>query len=110
MFKALVLDSKRKFDEIEKSKVGKQTDENNQLEETNLSIRKPTETTSNTKIANAKPNNQKRIKPDRLTILNGVVFVLSGFVNPERSEIRDLGLKLGARYRPEWDDDCTHLM
>jgi DNA-repair protein XRCC1 len=43
-------------------------------------------------------------------ILKGVIFALSGFVNPERSELRDKGLKLGAKYRPDWTDDCTHLM
>lgn len=42
--------------------------------------------------------------------LTGVVFALSGFQNPLRSEIRDTGLKLGAKYRPDWTDDCTHLV
>ncbi|RMZ93847.1 DNA repair XRCC1, partial [Brachionus plicatilis] len=43
-------------------------------------------------------------------ILKGVIFALSGFQNPLRSEIRDTGIKLGAKYRPDWTDDCTHLV
>lgn len=44
------------------------------------------------------------------SILRGVIFALSGFENPLRSEIRDKGMKLGAKYRPDWTDDCTHLV
>ena len=43
-------------------------------------------------------------------VLDGVIFALSGFQNPLRSQIRDQGLKLGAKYRPDWTDDCTHLV
>ena len=43
-------------------------------------------------------------------IMSGVVFALSGFVNPKRSDIRDKALKMGAKYRPDWDQTCTHLM
>jgi hypothetical protein len=43
-------------------------------------------------------------------VLNGVIFALSGFQNPLRSQIRDQGIKLGAKYRPDWTDECTHLV
>lgn len=43
-------------------------------------------------------------------ILKGVVVVLSGFQNPFRSELRDKALELGAKYRPDWTPDSTHLM
>ncbi|XP_047646411.1 DNA repair protein XRCC1 isoform X6 [Phacochoerus africanus] len=43
-------------------------------------------------------------------ILQGVVVVLSGFQNPFRSELRDKALELGAKYRPDWTPDCTHLI
>jgi hypothetical protein len=43
-------------------------------------------------------------------LMNGVVFVLSGFQNPERSELRDAALEMGATYRPDWGKGCTHLM
>lgn len=55
----------------------------------------------------AKP--KKRFN-ERSHTLKGVVFALSGYVNPLRSEIRDKGLKMGAKYRPDWTDECTHLM
>ncbi|XP_042629263.1 DNA repair protein XRCC1-like [Cyprinus carpio] len=43
-------------------------------------------------------------------ILEGVVFVLSGFQNPFRGELRDKALAMGARYRPDWTPDSTHLI
>ncbi|XP_006871424.1 PREDICTED: DNA repair protein XRCC1 [Chrysochloris asiatica] len=43
-------------------------------------------------------------------ILQGVVVVLSGFQNPFRSELRDKALELGAKYRPDWAPDSTHLI
>uniref|UniRef100_UPI00398F32E4 DNA repair protein XRCC1-like n=1 Tax=Pristiophorus japonicus TaxID=55135 RepID=UPI00398F32E4 len=43
-------------------------------------------------------------------LLEGTVFVLSGFQNPFRSELRDKALEMGAKYRSDWSADCTHLM
>ncbi|KAM9431813.1 DNA repair protein XRCC1 isoform 1-T4 [Clarias gariepinus] len=43
-------------------------------------------------------------------IMEGVVFVLSGFQNPFRGELRDKALAMGARYRPDWTSDATHLI
>ncbi|XP_008300233.1 DNA repair protein XRCC1 [Stegastes partitus] len=43
-------------------------------------------------------------------ILEGVVFVLSGFQNPFRGEIREKALEMGAKYRPDWTPDSTHLI
>jgi len=59
-----------------------------------------------------KSETKKESKPtvDKKQILKGVIFALSGFQNPERSNIRDKGLRLGAKYRPDWADDCTHLI
>jgi hypothetical protein len=57
--------------------------------------------------------------------LKGVQFVLSGFVNPERAELREKvrcgwssawhlnalqAVKLGAVYHPNWEPGCTHLI
>jgi len=44
------------------------------------------------------------------TLMKKVVFVLSGFENPERSNLRDQALEMGALYRPDWSKGCTHLM
>lgn len=43
-------------------------------------------------------------------LMDGVVFVLSGFQNPFRGELREKALEIGAKYRPDWTPDSTHLM
>lgn len=43
-------------------------------------------------------------------LLQGTVFVLSGFQNPFRSELRDKALEMGGKYRPDWTPDSTHLI
>lgn len=43
-------------------------------------------------------------------MLEGVVFVLSGFQNPFRAELREKALDMGAKYRPDWTPDATHLI
>jgi len=40
----------------------------------------------------------------------GVVFVLSGFVNPERSTLRSQALTMGATYQPDWNAGSTLLI
>eukprot|EP00250_Pteridium_aquilinum_P034648 c7879_g1_i1 orf=125-2368(-) len=42
--------------------------------------------------------------------LDGVVFAISGLVNPERADIRDKALQMGGQYRPDWSSDCTLLI
>ncbi|XP_024917495.1 DNA repair protein XRCC1 isoform X3 [Cynoglossus semilaevis] len=43
-------------------------------------------------------------------IMEGVVFVLSGFQNPFRGELREKALNMGAKYQPDWTSDSTHLI
>ncbi|OIW03836.1 hypothetical protein TanjilG_30112 [Lupinus angustifolius] len=43
-------------------------------------------------------------------LLEGVVFVLSGFVNPERGMLRSHALEMGAKYQSDWNSDCTLLV
>lgn len=43
-------------------------------------------------------------------LLDGVVFVLSGFVNPERGILRSQALEMGAEYQPDWNSNCTLLV
>ncbi|XP_015192058.2 DNA repair protein XRCC1 [Lepisosteus oculatus] len=43
-------------------------------------------------------------------LLEDTVFVLSGFQNPFRAELRDKALAMGAKYRPDWTPDSTHLI
>lgn len=43
-------------------------------------------------------------------LMEGVVFVLSGFVNPERSTLRAQAVEMGAEYQPDWTSGCTLLI
>merc|ERR1719309_608564 len=43
-------------------------------------------------------------------LLDGVVFTISGLQNPLRGEIRGKGLEMGAKYKGDWDKECTHLI
>lgn len=48
--------------------------------------------------------------PDFSELLEGVVLVLSGFINPERGILRSQALEMGAEYRADWTSDCTLLI
>lgn len=43
-------------------------------------------------------------------VMQRVVFVLSGFQYPQRGQLRDKAVEMGARYQGEWNRQCTHLM
>ncbi|XP_021736802.1 DNA-repair protein XRCC1-like [Chenopodium quinoa] len=43
-------------------------------------------------------------------LLEGVVFALSGFVNPERGILRSQALEMGAEYQQDWNSKCTLLV
>ncbi|GAU87896.1 hypothetical protein RvY_00684 [Ramazzottius varieornatus] len=47
---------------------------------------------------------------NRKDIMKGCVIALSGFANPLRGELRENAIEMGAKYRPNWTDDCTHLI
>lgn len=55
-----------------------------------------------------KSKNEQQVPFKR--IMEGVVFVLSGFQNPFRGELREKALEMGAKYRPDWTPDSTHLI
>lgn len=59
--------------------------------------------------ANAAPAKNITYKPFH-QLLSGVTFVFSGYVNPERGNLRQKALDMGAKYKPDWDRSCTHLM
>ncbi|KAG4924303.1 hypothetical protein JHK82_050176 [Glycine max] len=42
--------------------------------------------------------------------IEGVVFVLSGFVNPERGMLRPRAMEMGAEYKLDWNSNCTLLV
>lgn len=43
-------------------------------------------------------------------LMEGVVFILSGFVNPERGTLRSQALEMGAKYQPDWNSESTLLI
>lgn len=43
-------------------------------------------------------------------LLNDVVFAMSGYENPYRSNVRSKALEMGATYKHNWDRSCTHLL
>lgn len=43
-------------------------------------------------------------------LLNSVIFAMSGYENPYRSRLRSKALEMGAIYKNNWDQSCTHLM
>ncbi|CAL4069481.1 unnamed protein product, partial [Meganyctiphanes norvegica] len=44
------------------------------------------------------------------SLMKNVVFVMSGYQNPRRSQLRDKLMEMGAKYKPDWDNTCTHLI
>ncbi|KAJ8773441.1 hypothetical protein K2173_004271 [Erythroxylum novogranatense] len=54
--------------------------------------------------------NNSSSTPHFSKLLEGVVIVLSGLVNPDRATIRSQALEMGAQYRPDWGSDCTLLV
>ncbi|XP_055716733.1 DNA repair protein XRCC1 [Phlebotomus papatasi] len=43
-------------------------------------------------------------------LLSGVIYTISGIQNPERGNLRQKATEMGARYKPDWDSSCTHLI
>ncbi|KAJ1489091.1 BRCT domain-containing protein [Baffinella frigidus] len=46
---------------------------------------------------------------DHSSILSGVIFALSGYLNPLRTELREAAMSMGAKYSADWSSRCTHL-
>ena len=65
---------------------------------------------SKTPVSKSKISTPGTPKRDVSEVLSEVVFVLSGFQNPLRSDIREIGLSMGAQYRPDWCSEATHLI
>nr|XP_029734884.1 LOW QUALITY PROTEIN: DNA repair protein XRCC1 [Aedes albopictus] len=43
-------------------------------------------------------------------LLENVVLVISGIQNPDRANLRNQALAMGAKYKSDWDSSCTHLI
>jgi len=51
-----------------------------------------------------------KIQKPFIRLLEDVVLVISGIQNPDRASLRTIALSMGAKYKPDWDSTCTHLM
>ncbi|KAG2383699.1 hypothetical protein C9374_004370 [Naegleria lovaniensis] len=59
---------------------------------------------------NATPVEKDGDVVDKNKVLEGVVIVISGIANPERTTLRETALKMGAQYRPQFTSDTTHVI
>ncbi|XP_034696862.1 DNA-repair protein XRCC1 [Vitis riparia] len=71
---------------------------------------KPEQAKGNGGKSNNRPGASNLSTSNFSNLLEGVVFVLSGFVNPERSTLRSQALEMGAEYQPDWNSNCTLLV
>jgi len=86
-------------------------EENNKLkstQESKKSSQKSSKEDDMELVVEAQKGKQKN--PPLNKILEGTIFCISGIENPERKEIRDMGVSLGADYKQNWDGSCTHLI
>lgn len=97
------LDIKEKKANAPKSSVKKDV-LNNKRPEIKMSLAADKPSTSR------KPAEKVKKKVPFGQMMKKVVFVLSGFVNPMRSELRDKALEMGAKYKGDWNSTCTHLV
>jgi hypothetical protein len=98
------------FSEHKRKQLSSETDEENQTVESKNKKQAKNDPNERQSSQTHSPNKYKTKENSTDQILKGVVFALSGFQNPLRSELRDIGMKLGAKYRPDLTDDCNYLM
>uniref|UniRef100_A0A182NRH0 BRCT domain-containing protein n=1 Tax=Anopheles dirus TaxID=7168 RepID=A0A182NRH0_9DIPT len=61
--------------------------------------------------ADSEPEVKRRVQYKPFgKLLENVVLVISGIQNPDRANIRNQALAMGAKYKPDWDASCTHLI
>lgn len=75
-----------------------------------VSSSKGSDTVSPASVSTKKPLPKAMLKKPFSQLFENVVFIISGYENPLRSEIRRKAIELGGRYKPDWDNSCTHLM
>ncbi|XP_040582002.1 DNA repair protein XRCC1 [Lepeophtheirus salmonis] len=105
---------KRKLDTIDKLPSRKNEENSTPLNEhsekhTLKKLRKKDPSTSCLSSTIKEESTNVKTAPFR-KLFSGVVFVISGFQNPLRSEIRSKALAMGAVYSGDWNSTCTHLI
>jgi hypothetical protein len=61
------------------------------------------------KTKDSKADDKKKSVPLN-KVMADVTIVISGIQNPERHKLRTLVKEMGGSYRPDWDDQATHLI
>jgi len=63
-------------------------------------------------ITSSQHSNSQKITIDEENVIDpsSVIFVISGIANPERSELRESGIKLGGTYLSDWGSAATYLI
>lgn len=81
-------------------------------EEKNLRGEQSQKNEKEKKKGDRRVSEETKVKKSRpfTNLMEDVVFVLSGYQNPERSQLRDAMLDMGATYKSDWGPTCTHLM
>lgn len=64
---------------------------------------------SREKVEHKKMKYEKPKKPFN-RLLENVTLVISGIANPDRGNLRTMAIEMGAKYKPDWENSCTHLM
>lgn len=63
-----------------------------------------------TPVPKQSPSNNRKYRAFAF-LMTDVVYVMSGYQNPRRGQLRDKMTAMGAKYKPDWDKKtCTHLM
>ncbi|XP_037828863.1 DNA repair protein XRCC1 isoform X2 [Lucilia sericata] len=80
-----------------------------------ISINKTSSEAMKKRQSSPPENPKKKIKPTKNfrpfnQLLKGVVLVISGIQNPDRGDLRNKAIALGAKYKADWDSSCTHLI
>ncbi|XP_045611538.2 DNA repair protein XRCC1 [Procambarus clarkii] len=94
----------RSFETVEKEvKENRNKNANNKTETKNgkASSSKPSASASSAVNRKSKPFS---------SLMDDVIFVMSGYQNPQRSQLRDMMLDMGAKYKGDWEPKCTHLI
>ncbi|CAO1412077.1 unnamed protein product [Diamesa tonsa] len=70
----------------------------------------PDKRTSSSRSSNPSPPNKNVSYKPFSKLLEGVVIVFSGYQNPERGILRQKAIDMGAKYKADWENSCTHLI
>jgi len=101
--------------DLKSLKDDQKTSKQNTGNEPNKKVTPPTATKRKSPVTPTTSSEEPAIKKSKTTkpfnqLFEGVVVALSGFQNPLRGQLRDKLLAMGAKYKPDWNNFCTHLI